>query len=388
MEELVTQAKDKMKARGVKVSQDLENTLRSELQEAQGPHFSKMMQLLDLIKSVADEMKIKIGPGRGPAAGSLLLFSKGFNHNISQNYDLLPELFFHATKPLIWIDVEYDAGPEFINRLLKKTTLEELRESKIFIFQCPFLTILSQLEKEVGSIDFEAIPDDDDQVLKSFRMSQAEHIFCFDAPEKSIMHANSNLDFWKQENELKRTLWKFLETYKVNSAEDILNLCTLSFPVGNKKEMMEQYVSCEKFVPQAHQLPTQVREILTKTKGLLIYREDFIRILRLYLDWSVAECNQFYSMKMGRSKTFAKSEEYDHLVPAEVRELLEREVKSVFLKSHMVCMWWFIKINAVLNSRYPEKYHAALKNWQDNHHSAWSDLGFIDKDFRPLALYF
>lgn len=64
------------------------------------------------------------------------------------------------------------------------------------------------------------------------------------------------------------------------------------------------------------------------------------------------------------------------------------EVKSVFLKSHMVCMWWFIKISSVLNFRHPEKYRAAIKKWQDNHHSAWSDLGFIDKDFRPLALYF
>jgi hypothetical protein len=91
---------------------------------------------------------------------------------------------------------------------------------------------------------------------------------------------------------------------------------------------------------------------------------------------------------MGRLKEFARAGEYEKEVPVEIRELLDTEVKSVFLKSHIVCMWWFIKRSAVMNALYPKEYRAALKDWEDNHHSAWSDLGFIDKDFRPLALYF
>ena len=92
MEELVTRAKEQIKSRGVKISDKLEEGLRSELSESQTLHFSKMMELLDLIKSIADDMKIRIGPGRGPAAASLLLFSKGFNHNYSQKFELIPEL--------------------------------------------------------------------------------------------------------------------------------------------------------------------------------------------------------------------------------------------------------------------------------------------------------
>lgn len=388
MNELVIKTKEKLKSKGVNISTQVDEHLRIEFEASQSKQFSKMMDLLDLIKEVADDAKIRIGPGRGSAAGSLLLFSKGFNYNYSQDFGLLPELFFNAIKPLIWIDVEYEAGPDFLNRLLQKTTLEELRSSNIFIFQCPFLSILSEVEKEVGPIDFESIANDDAQVLESFRNGQAEHIFCFDAPEKSIMHTNSSLDFWKRENELKRNLWKILETYKVSNAEDILNLCTLSFPVVSKEQMIKDYVGADKFVPSSNVLPKEVLEILTKTKGLLIYREDLIKILRLYLDWSVAECNQFYSMKMGRFEGFNKTHEYDESLPNAVKEFLEREVKGVFLKSHMVCMWWFIKISSILNFRHPEKYRAAIKSWQDNHHSAWSDLGFIDKDFRPLALYF
>lgn len=388
MEELVTQAKLKIKARGVKVSPELEHSLRHEVLEAQSEHFTKMMKLLDVVKNVADEMGVKIGPGRGTAAASLLLFSKGFNHNHSQQFDLLPELFFHALQSLIWVDVEYEAAPVFLNRLLQQTTMAALREAKIFIFQCPFLTVMSQVEKKVGPIIFEAIPDHDERVLKSFVNGEVEHIFCFDAPEKSVMHANSSLDFWQKENALKKVIWQNLKTYKVKDAEDILNLCTLSFPVGNKKEMLEQYLWHEKMVPLAETLPGPVRKILTKTKGLLIYREDFIRILQVYLDWSVAECNQFYSAKAGRLQSFAKAGEYDQKVPENIRKLLDAEAKSVFLKSHMVCMWWFIKRSALLNSLHPEEYRSALKDWQDTHHSAWSDLGFIDKDFRPLALYF
>jgi MerR family copper efflux transcriptional regulator len=388
MEELVTQAKQKMKARGVKLSLDLEENLRHEVRESQSEHFTKMMELLDTVKNVADEMGIKIGPGRGPAAASLLLFSKGFNHNHSQGFDLLPELFFHAIKPLIWVDVEYEAAPAFLSRLLQRTTLEELREAKIFIFQCPFLTVMSQVEKQVGPIDFDGFHDHDERVLESFWNGKAENIFCFDAPEKSVMHANSSLEFWQKENTLKRFIWECLKTYRVKDAEDILNLCTMSFPVGRKQEMLEQYIQHEKLVPSAKNLPEAVLDILAKTKGLLIYREDYIRILQLYVDWSVAECNQFYSTKMGRLQSFARAGEYEQKVPRDIRELLDAEATSVFLKSHMVCMWWFIKRSAILNSLHPKEYGEALKDWQDNHHSAWSDLGFIDKDFRPLALYF
>ncbi|WP_413290470.1 MerR family transcriptional regulator [Bdellovibrio sp. HCB337] len=388
MEELVVQAKQQLKARGVQICSDVENTLRVEVLAAENPKIKMMMGLLDTIKNLSDEMKIPIGPGRGTVAASLLLYSKGFNHNYSQNFDLLPDLFFRANKPLIWVDVDYDIAPEFLNRLLKRTTLEALREANIFIFQCPFLTVLSKVEKQVGPIDFDAIPDHDERVLKSFVAGQVQNIFLFDAPEKSVMHANSQLDFWQKENELKKAIWKHLETYKVKDVEDILNINTLSFPVGNKTSMLEQYIQHDKWVPEAKNLPTEVRKVLTKTKGLLIYREDFIRILQVYLDWTVTEGNQYYQFKLGRTKEFPRIDEYEKHVPLEVRELLDREISSVFLKSHMVCMWWFVKRSAVMNSLYPTEYLAALKDWQDNHHSAWSDLGFIDKDFRPLALYF
>jgi len=240
----------------------------------------------------------------------------------------------------------------------------------------------------VPLINYDAVADNDPRILQNFSPTELGNIFCFDTPEKSIMHANSSLDFWQKENELKRTVAKYLETYKVKDAEDILNLCTLSFPIGNKEDMLKQYVQHEKLVPSAKKLPEDIRKILAKTKGLLIYCEDYIRILQLYLDWSVGECNQFYSFKIGRPKDFTRAAEFDKKVPAEIRSWLDIEVQGVFLKSHMVCMWWFIKRSAVMNSLHPTEYRAALKDWQDNHHSAWSDLGFIDKDFRPLSLYF
>jgi len=388
MEELVTQAKENIKARGVKLSPALEDSLRYELSEIHNSPYKVSMDLLDIIKQIADDMGIQVGPGRGHAAGSLLLFAKGFNHNHSRQFGLMPELFFHYLKALIWIDVDYDSGPEFLNRLLQRTTLEALREAKIYIFQCPFLSLMAQVEKQVGPIDFDAIPDNDPLVLRSFAKDQIENIFLFDAPDKSIMHANGSIDFWKKENELKRKLWQFLENYKVKDVEDILALCTTSFPFNDKELGMEQYVHSETMVPDAEKLPAEIRKILAKTKGLLLYREDYIRILQVYLDWSVAEANQFYGVIMKRQKEFARSGEYELKVPADIRAFLDANVKGVFFKSHMVCMWWFIKRSAVMNSLYPKEYLAALKDWTNNHHSAWSDLGFIDKDFRPLALYF
>lgn len=387
MEELVTQAKQKIKARGVAVSEEIEKQLRHEVQATQTEQFKKRMELLDIIKDLADEMKITLGPGRGNAATSLLLFAKGFNHNHSQKYDLLPELFINAMKPSVWIDVEYDIAQEFLSRLLKKTTLDELRESNIAIYQCPFLSILSQVEKKVGPIDFDAIADTDKRVLQPFWNDEAQYIFGFDVQEYSMMWTTSNVNEHKEQRELQKALLQKLKTYKVKDVDDILNLFTMDSPSPERMKMLEQYTEHESFVPEAKSLPKEVQKILKKTKGLLIYREDFIRILRLYLDWSVPECNRF-SYKPEFTDNQEKIAEYKKQVPAEVQELLNRQMMSLYLKAHTVCMWWFIKRSALLNSLYPNEYRAALTEWRANHHAAWSDLGYISKDYRPLALYF
>lgn len=387
VEELIRQAQTQIQERGQVIDANIEKRLRKELSEFQKYALDKLIDQLEIIRNVATEMKTTLGSGRGNAASSILLFSKGMNHNLSEKYNLLPDLFYNAKNLYVWIDVDYDKGAEFLSRVLKKTTLDNLRESNISIYQCPFITILDKLESKLGKIDFDAIPDDDKKVLGPFWKNQLSSVFLFEDFEKSVMYPSSNNKFHKKVREMNAFLRSSLSSYKVKGVEDILNLAALKHPGDHKKEMLKAYLENDEVVPESLNLPKSVQEILKPTKGLLIYREDFIRILRLYLSWPVSECNRFsYLPAFKEDKKMIK--EYEAKVPAEVRDLLGKHMYSLYLKAHLVCMWWYIKRTAVLTSLHPKEFNEAIKDWNAAHHSSWADLGFIDKDFRPLALNF
>lgn len=388
MEEVLSKAKERIQSRGVRLSTESESFLRQEVQDSLQRHYPQMMEALDLVKAQADEMGLRLGPGRGSAAASLLLYSKGLTPTWPQPYRLLPELFYHSRHTGIWIDVASHAAAEFLQALSRKISIDDLKRAKVFIFQCPFLEILARLETQLGPLPFDEIADDSPIVLRPFHEVRLGGIFLFNEAARSLMNANSTLEFLLAEKNLKGRTKELLKAYKVQGIDDILNLMTLNFPIGNKEELLQQYLKSPEWVPTAAALPEEIRVLLKATKGLLIYREDVIRILQNYTGWPTRECNLFYLAKFKEQPVDAgKYDEYMQTVPSEIREFLEENIPGVFLKSHMVAMWWFVKRSAILSSLHPQEYQAALLEWEKNHNGAWSDLGFIDKDYRPLALY-
>ena len=386
MEEVLQQSKQGLAQRGVLVSKALEDKLKNEIQMSESKLFSEMMKNLDQIKKVADSLNMTMGPGRGSAAASYLLFSKGFNHIFPEKYELYPDLFYVAPEPLIWLDVPSSQAEAFMQELGQSLTVKELKESKIYIFKCPFLDILENLQTVIGPIEFEKYEDDSKEVLAPFQNVNLKNIFLFDLPKRSLMNANSDIDFLIRERELKKQVEKSLQSFKVQSVDDILNIMTLSFPIGNKEKMLDLYFSqnsweeCQKLVPQ------ELHYIFKSTKGLLLYREQVIQLISHYTKWSVGECNQFY-LQVRKKQEVQNWNQYQALVPDTVKNFIDANIEATFLKSHMVAMWWFVKRSAIASSLYPDEYQAILDQWSQSHHGAWSDLGFIDKDYHPLAMY-
>jgi len=388
MEELVLQAKEKIKARGVEISSEIEKTLRREITDSLNGSFPQAIRAIDIVRDHAERLNIKLGPGRGSSASSLLLYSKGLTQIFPMGYDLMPELFFHAMKIYVWIDVEYGRGTELLNSVTKEISIPELRAAGVSLFQCPFLQILSDLEKKIGPIDFDAIADDDKRIFENFWRGEVGNIFLFDMPKKSLMYAKTPVEFMNELKKSKENLKDLLKKYKIRNVHDLLNVATLHDPVSDHKKMqLQRYVEASEWVAGFENLQPKIQTILKNSKGLIIYREDLLRILQEYTGWTLPECNRFYLCQKKYIDSFAKLGEYETLVPAEIREWIDENLPHVFMKSHMVAMWWFTKRSALLNSLYPQEYLQALEGWEQKHNSSWSDLGFYDKDHRPLALY-
>lgn len=386
MEEVLQKTKQGLLKRGIVTTNALEGIIKEEIILSQVDLYPKMMETLDEVKKVADQLKITLGPGRGTAAASYLLFSKGFNHIFPEKYDLLPDLFYQTKNPVIWIDIPSSKAEIFMTELNKKISVDELKKSKIFIFQCPFLDILDELQNLTGPINFDNYEDDSDEVLTPFRKVELKNIFLFDLPKRSLMNASSEIDFLMQERELKIQVEKFLLNYTVDSVDDILNIMTLSFPIGNKKEMLEMYFNGQSGLLIKDRIPENLHSLFESTKGLLLYREQVIKIISNYTGWSVRDCNTVY-FQLKRQVEDEKTLQYKSKVPAGVQDFIKEYIDGTFLKSHMVAMWWFVKRSAIASCLYPKEYQVILEKWNQEHNGGWSDLGFIDKDYRPLAVY-
>jgi len=247
-------------------------------------------------------------------------------------------------------------------------------------------SILENLQKVTGPINFEKYQDDSKAVLAPFQNVNLKNIFLFDLPKRSLMNANSDIDFLIRERELKKQVEKSLQSFKVQSVDDILNIMTLSFPIGNKEKMLDLYFSQNSWKECLKLVPQELHSIFKSTKGLLLYREQVIQLISHYKKWSVGDCNQFY-LEVRKKQEVQNWNQYQALVPDNVKNFIDAHIEATFLKSHMVAMWWFVKRSAIASSLYPADYQSELDKWSQNHHGAWSDLGFIDKHYHPLAMY-
>ncbi len=389
MDNLRTQVKEELLHRKIVFDDQTERSIENEILLAEDKTIYGMVQTLRLIQSLAKDLNIPLGPGRGTAGGSVLLYALGFTKFFPLDYDLLPELFYKSRKPVIWIDISPLDVEKFRTELIKHISIDELKRNNVYIFECPFLEVLSKLQKKVGTINFDSYSDDSDEVLSPFLTSKLDDIFLFDIPKRSLMYANSTIDFIVQERDLQSLIRKELKTYKVTGSKDIVNLMTLSFPYENKVEQLNSYLSGKSWASVPEALIKKSKDRLSYTNGLLLYREQMISIICDYIGCTVAEANLLYFHLRGIEQVVNENllVRFNTNIPSEIKDWILKNIKSVFLKSHMVSMWWFTKRSAIAQTLYPQEYRSCLEEWEKNHTGAWSDLGFIDRDYRPLALY-
>jgi len=373
MESLLNESIRELKARPLKEPKNIESRLKEEVNcLSRNGQQLELLKALEKVLQLTRERNILTGPGRASAPASLLLFAKGYSKVDPTAWGLMTELFFLSHSPYVWLDVEYSKAQEF----KEAGAFSELPQG-LEIFKCPFLDILKEIETKVGPIDFDVFSDQSDAVLQPFKKGDVSYVFMLDYPKDSALYSPLAPEYARSKWFDTEKFSEILRSAEIDSFSDIVAIATLYSPEEERLQRLEEYLAAKER-PYVHEcLSPQARAHLAATRGFFIYREDFLRVVQSYTGWPLEVTNELYRFLNGAPNSFNRLSEYEEKVPADVRGLLVKEAKFVFLKSHMVAMSWFIKRSAVLKSLHPQLYIDAIHAWEDRNGYCWSDLGYV-----------
>jgi hypothetical protein len=113
---------------------------------------------------------------------------------------------------------------------------------------------------------------------------------------------------------------------------------------------------------------------LKDTKGLLVFREDWIKILVRTTGVSILEANRILSA-ITKDEKASEHSFLDSIESPEIRKILVSN-KRVYSKAHSVNTWIQYKQTAVLKGLWPQEYLAALESWEKEHGLIWFEFGY------------
>jgi hypothetical protein len=289
-------------------------------------------------------------------------------------FNLVPELFGGAN--YFWMDAEFSRSEEIGNKvreLAKKTGYG------IIAFKCPFLDILKRMQDKVGVIDFDRYADNSDVVKAAFKNKTARGIWQYewnpDFYAFRVMSAENQKTFFREQAPFE----EWLQNYEFESAEDILN-------VGFLHEMrdfkdLKTYESLKESRVLYPFLKDSAQKHLSGARGLLLYREDWLRVLCEYLPLDMHEASKVHRAVLRNEPDTDPYKLFETIQDEQVKNLLREKLKGpypVFLKSHLAAGFWYIKRSAILKTLWPEIYLKTIADWEQEKGMIWQEFGYID----------
>lgn len=359
MENIVEISENNLKRKGV-VDEQAFLQMREEI----SLYSHEKKQVITGIREIIEYAKkenILLGPGRGNSAGSLVLFGEDYSKRNPMDYGLLPELF-SATK-FVWLDVEYSRHQEIgqmCDELTQKTGVE------VIAFRSPLLDIFKSLEKQIGKVEFNSFSDYDPMILQAPR-NGTRGLFWLDWSPNFHAHQNSAVE-WREKSRWKNEeLEKF---FKENSFKDPMDYmvqdCLMS--LGMRDEFFayprRMAADCTNSLPE-----------LRDTKGLLIFREDWLKILARTTGVSILEANRILRV-ISNDENAPEVSILEKVDDSEIRKLLLSSCKNVYSKAHSVNGWLQYKQTAILKGLWPKEYLTTLEDWEKEHGLVWFEFGY------------
>lgn len=359
MENIIEISENNLKRKGV-----VDERAFLQMREEVSLYSNEKKQVIAGIREIIEYAKkenILLGPGRGNSAGSLVLFGEGYSKRNPMDYGLLPELF-SATK-FVWLDVEYSRHQEIgqmCDELARKTGVE------VIAFRSPLLDIFKSLEKQIGKVEFNSFSDYDPMILQAPK-NGTRGLFWLDWSPNFHAHQNSSIE-WREKSRWKNEeLEKFFKENIFKGPMDyMVQDCLMSLG------MRDEFFAYPRRT--AADCPSSLPE-LKDTKGMLIFREDWLKILARTTGVSILEANKI-QRAIANNENAPDVSVLDKVMDAEVRKLLLSSCNSVYSKAHSVNGWLQYKQTAILKGLWPKEYLATLEVWEKEHGLVWFEFGY------------
>lgn len=359
MENIAEISENNLKRKGV-VDERTLLQMREEV-SLYSPEKKKLIAGIREIVEYAKKENILLGPGRGNSAGSLVLFSEGYSKRNPMAYGLLPELF--SASRFVWLDVEYSHHQEIgqmCNDLTQATGVE------VIAFRSPLLDIFKSMEKQIGKVEFDSFSDYDPMILQASK-NGTRGLLWLDWSPHFHAHENSSPE-WKEKSKWTNgELTKFFQENPFSSPTDyMVQDCLMS--LGLRDEFFAYPGRA------ANRNPMSLPE-LSETKGLLIFREDWLKIVSRTTGLSILEANKVLAA-IAKDKNAPERVVLDKMTDPEVRNLVLSSCKTVYSKAHSVNGWLQYKQTAVLKGLWSKEYLATVDAWEREHGLLWFEFGY------------
>lgn len=358
MENIIEISENNLKRKGV-----VDERAFLQMREEISLYSDEKKQVITGIRKIIDYAKkenILLGPGRGNSGGSLVLFAEGYVKINPMSYGLLPELFSAA--PSVWLDVEYSRYEEIgrmCDELAQKTGVE------IVAFRSPLLDIFKSLEKQIGKVEFNSFSDYDPMILKAAQ-NGTRGLYWLDWSPNFHAHQNSSAE------------WRAKSLWKSEKLEQFFKENSFQSPMDYIIQDCLMVLGYEEFFAyprrSAADCPTSLPE-LKETKGLLIFREDWLKILARTTGVSILEANDI-QRAIAKDEKAPESSVLEKVKDSEIRKLLLSSSKPLCSKAHAVTSWLQYKQTAILKGLWPKEYLATLEAWEKEHGLVWFEFGY------------
>ena len=236
---------------------------------------------------------------------------------------------------------------EIYTSLFSKDYIEELGLLKMDILALDNLVLISNLVNDIGNIDLNKIPLDDEKTLDIFRNVKTDGIFQFESIG------------------MKNTLRKF----KVKSFNDIVAIIALFRP--GPMDNIDSYIKRMQGKEKIDYLSDDLKEVLESTYGIIIYQEQIMRIANIMAGYSLGEADVLRRAMSKKNKEMMEKERikfiegainkgYSEELANKVFDYINRFASYGFNKAHSVSYSIISYQMAYLKAHYKVNYMAYL----------------------------
>lgn len=365
MENLYEYSLNNLKRQGIQ-SDQVESLLKTEIEHL-SPKIKELLPEIKNLLKVVEQNDILIGPGRANTLASLILLGEKYSPLNPVDFGLMPETFAHSK--IFMLDVEY-SNSQLIGQLCDEVSKKINFE--VVAFKSPILDILKDVQNQVGRIDFESFNNFDPRILGASKLYGRKGLF---GPDwNPNFEAFRRAPKWFQEEFCYNAeqLDEVYGEYEFKSPMDYINTQTLLHSFGIEELKKYRKETNGSGHPE-----------LDYTNGLLIYREDWLRI---YMRLTGARFEEISPMLTSMREYPEKHSIRDlgKIEDPELRRVFFDSIPTLFSKSHGVSWWWYYKRTAILKALWSEIYLDAIKRWEDKHQMIWREFGYKDTNYYHL----